>query len=203
MAIRTTEAFVLKRRPFRESSLLVTLFSRTAGKIKILIKGIRKDKKPRMAACEPFSHVSVVYYEKLKSDIHLGSSISILDSYAVLRDRLDRMSYASYITELVDTLFGPHDPHEDVYDLLGESYRLLHQCRAPKVARVFEVKVLEKVGWLPVLTQCAVCGRREPGKIYFSPRQGGIICADCDRGEPHTMAISSGTLRSLLFFQKR
>jgi len=203
MAIRSDEAFVLRRRPFRETSLLVTLFARRAGKIKLLIKGVRTEKSSRAALLEPFTHVSVVYYEKVKSDIHLGSDVSILNSHSGLRSRLDRIGYASYITELVDTLFRPHDPHEDVFHLLTSTYRLLHRFPKPIVARVFEVKILEKVGWLPLLTQCALCGRKELGRVFFSAREGGIICAKCDRGTPQTMPISTGTLQSLLFFQKK
>ncbi|OGX05233.1 MAG: DNA repair protein RecO [Omnitrophica bacterium RIFCSPLOWO2_12_FULL_50_11] len=201
MAILATEAFVLKRSPFRETSLLATLFSRTAGKMKILVKGVRRDKNALAAVLEPFSHISVVYYEKVKSDVHLASSVGIVDPYSTLRRQLDRMSYASYITELVDTLFGFGDPHDEVFHLLAHAYRLLERCSPPVVARVFEVKILEQVGWLPVLTRCVLCGSDAARQVFFSPRNGGIICALCDRGEPGSVPISQGTLRSLLFFK--
>lgn len=202
MAILHTEAFVLKRAPFRETSLLVTLFTRSAGKIKVLVKGARKDKSALLAALEPFSHIAVVYYEKVKSGVHLASSVSILNSHSTLRRCLDRMSYASYVTELVDLLFGSDDPDDEVFNLLANAYELLERSSPAVVARVFEVKALEHVGWLPVLARCVLCRTDVVHQVFFNSRNGGILCAQCNRREPGSVPISKGTLRSLLFFKE-
>ncbi len=202
MAIKREEAFVLKRTPIRETSLIVTFFSRDAGKIKGLVKGARREKNPIVARFEPFTHLSVVYYEKLKSDTHLISETAVLNSNSFLRNRLDLFSYASYLTELVDALFGVHDPHPDVFELLAVAFHLFESAPAMQIARVFEVKVLEMAGLLPVLTHCVLCGETELEQAFFSSKQGGIICLKCDRGEPGTIRISNGTIQSLLFFLK-
>lgn len=202
MAIRREETFVLKRSSLRETSLLVTFFSRGAGKIKGLVKGARREKNPISARFEPFSHLSVVYYEKLKSDTHLISETAVINSNSFLRDRLDLFSYASYATELVDALFGIHDPHPEVFDLLANCFSLFSTASPACLARVFEVKILEHAGLLPVLTHCVLCGETELEQAFFSPKQGGLICLKCDRGEPGTMRISNGTIQSLLYFMR-
>ena len=201
MAIRTEEAFVLKRIPLRESSMLGTLFTRRQGKVTVVVKGIRKEKRLRLAAFEPFTKVTAVYYERHHSDIFLCSDLQILKSNSALRSRLDTLGYASYATELVDQLFGPGDPREDVFELLKFAYQQFELYPPTVVARAFEVKILEKVGWLPVLTRCASCDKRELDDVYFSPKQGGVICRACDRGEFGTIPISAGSLQSLLFFR--
>ena len=202
MAIRKVEAFVLKRMLFRESSLLVTLFSKEVGKLKVLAKGVRKEKKSSAAYFEPFTRLSLVYYEKLKSDIHLASETSVLDSSSFLRARLDYFSYASYLIDLVDTLFGFYDPHPDAFDLLAQAFSFFQSVPLANVARVFEVKLLEQVGWLPVLNHCAVCGETGLERVFFSPQQGGILCAKCELKEPRTLPLSPKTLESLHFFLK-
>lgn len=200
MAIRKDEAFVLKRIPLRESSLLVTLFCREAGKIKAVAKGIRKEKKPLTIRFEPFTRLSIVYYEKLKSDIHLLSQVSISETYAFLRNRLDWFSYGSYLTELVDHLFNTHDPHPEVFDLLEEAFRQFSHASAAGVARAFEVKLLGLIGWLPELTQCASCSVKEMEQFYFSARQGGILCPKCDQKESKSLPISQKAVQTLLFY---
>jgi len=200
MAIKREEAFVLKRIPLRETSLFVTLFTRGSGKIQGLAKGIRREKNPLTVRFEPFTRLSVVYYEKLKSDTHLISETAILDSNAHLRGRLDLFGYSSYLTELIDTLLGVHDPHPEAFELLHESFRLLKTAHAFQVARVFEIKLLESIGLLPILDHCVLCGESHFEGAFFSPKQGGILCPNCDRKESGTIRISKGAVQSLLFF---
>ena len=210
MAIRREEAFVLKRSPVRETSLLVTLFSRGSGKIKVLAKGVRREKNPLSANLEPFTRLTAVYYEKVRSDTHLASEMTVLDSNSYICSHLDRFSYASYLVELIDALFGIHDSHPEVFDLLGSSFVLLQSVPAVRIARVFEIKLLEEAGLLPIFTHCILCGdvQRSNGSgaealpVFFSARQGGIVCRKCDRNEIGTIRISSGTVQSVLFFLK-
>jgi len=195
MAIRKVDAFILKRIPFRDTSLLVTIFSLEQGKLKLLAKGVRKDRKAVMGAFEPFSEVSVNYYEKLRSDIHLLSGISILNANSDLRCELIQFSYISYFSELIDTLFGPHDPHPKFYAFLRKLVALLKVIRPEKLARLFEVRLLKEVGFLPVMDSCVSCGTVEPTPCYFSAKQGGVLCEKCERKEAAAIPMTAEVLK--------
>ncbi|MBI1977149.1 MAG: DNA repair protein RecO [Candidatus Omnitrophica bacterium] len=202
MAIRRDEVFVLKRIPLRETSLVVTVFGREGGKFKVLAKGVRKEKNPLTARFEPFTHLSMVYYEKLKSDVHLVSEAAILNSNAPLRERLDRFTYASYMTELIEVLFGAHDPNPEAFDLLSQALRLLYDTLPNRVACAFQFKAFEIAGLVPLLNACANCGTTSLNKTFFSSRQGGVICRSCEHGAGGAIPISKGTVRTLMFFLK-
>lgn len=200
MAIRTDEAFVLKRMPFRETSLLVTLFTREAGKIKTLAKGVRKPPKATTGSFEPLTRLSIVYYEKLKSEIHLLSKADILETNARIRDRLDGFSYGSYLAELVDALMVSTDPHPEVFDLFGCALQYFQPGMAVRAAHVFQVKLLELIGWLPEFNRCASCGTQELARHFFSSKQGGVLCPACDRNESRAIPLSAETVDTFLFF---
>ena len=202
MAIKKVEAIVLKRIPIRESSILATFFSRENGKFRGLIKGVRREKNPLGARFEPFTHLSVVYYEKIRSDTHLVSETVVLNANAYMRERLSLFGYGSYLTELVDVFFDLYDPYPDVFDLLQDSFKLLVDYPASIIFRTFEVKLFQTIGLLPILNHCVLCRKEWLDQCYFSPRQGGIICPSCDRGEPGTIKISQGTIQSLLYLLK-
>ncbi|GEM_PF-1062806 len=202
MAIKKIEAIVLKRMSIRESSILATFFSREAGKIRGLIKGVRREKNPLSARFEPFTHLSVVYYEKIKSDTHLISETVVLNSNHYLRDNLTFFGYSSYLVELIDVLFELYDPYPNVFDLLTDSFILLREYPASLILRIFEVKLLETIGLLPIFNHCVLCRKENLDQAFFSSRQGGIICPQCDRGEPGTIKISKGTIQSVLYFLK-
>ena len=203
MAIRKVEAIVLKRIPFRESSLLVTLFGREVGKLIVLAKGVRKDKRLRVASFEPFTHLTVLYYEKTKSEIHLFSDLSVLASNSFLRLKLDHFTYASYLIELVDTFLGVYDPHAEVFDLLLESFLLFKVVLPLKVTCGFEIKFFGLIGWLPVLDRCTSCGDSNFDRCFFSAKQGGILCPRCERSESGTIPISGPTAQALLELSRK
>src|SRR3989338_3444317 len=125
MAIQKTEAFVLKTQPFRSSSLIVTVFSDHFGKLKGIVKGVRREREARGAIFELFTRLEIIFYEKIHSDLHLISEGFILDSNDHIRTRLDAIAYASYFCELVDQLCEVHDPHQGVFDLMDFSFRFI------------------------------------------------------------------------------
>ncbi len=202
MAIKKVEALVLKRIPIRESSILGTFFTRENGKLRGLIKGVRRQKNPLSARYEPFTHLSLVYYEKIRSDTHLISETVVLNSNAYLREKLSFFGYASYLTELIDVLFDLYDPYPDVFDLLQDSFKLFQNHSPTLILRAFEVKLFETIGLLPIFNHCVLCKKECLEQCFFSPKQGGIICPQCDRGEPGTLKISHGTIQSILYFLK-
>lgn len=200
MAIRKTEAFVIKTVPLRSSSLIVTLFSREFGKIKGVAKGVRKEREMRGAFFELFTHADIVFYEKTRSDLHLISDAAIIDSFDVLRTRLNTIVYASYFAELTDVLTEIQDPHAEIFELLEVSFRYLPALPGEKIARLFEIKLLNEVGLLPHLDSCLQCRAAVPERGFFSVSQGGILCAACSRGLGDAKPLSPEALRQLRFY---
>ena len=70
MAIQKTEGILLRRQDLRETSLILTFYTRDFGKVKGIVRGVRG---PRSACgggnMEIFALDEVVFYERRKSDI--------------------------------------------------------------------------------------------------------------------------------------
>ncbi|HTL48525.1 MAG TPA: DNA repair protein RecO [Verrucomicrobiae bacterium] len=197
MAIQKTEALILKTQPFRSSSLIVTLYSRHFGKMKGIAKGVRKEREMRGAVYELFTHVDVVFYEKTRTDLHLISEASIIESFDVLRSRLDTIAYASYLTELVDSLTEIQDPHEPVFSLLEVAFRYLPAISPERIARLFEIKLLTETGWSPYLQGCLQCHVVPASPWFFSVSQGALLCGSCARSQKDARPITPETLSLL------
>lgn len=200
MAIQKAEAFVLRAQPFRTSSLLVTTFTRPFGKIKGIAKGVMKEGTARPSTFEPFTLLEIVFYEKLRSDLHLISEASILESYSPLRSNLEALATAYYLAELVDQLTQPHDPHPAIFELLQFSFQWLTSLSPFLVARFFEIRILSEVGLLPYLGGCLGCEKTRPEKVYFSIKQGAIFCFDCHKKYPDSRPFSLSALDRMRSF---
>ncbi len=200
MAIQKTEAFVIKTQAFRSSSLIITFLSKSFGKLKGIAKGVRKERETRGALFELFTHVEIIFYEKLRSELHLVSEASIIDSNNSLRSRLDTISYASYFSELVDHVCEVHDPNLEIYELLDFSFRFLSSVPAEKLARIFEVKLVREIGWLPHLDGCVECSDHAFEKGYFSIQHGAMYCPRCAVKHPEAKVLGESMLALLRYY---
>lgn len=203
MAILKAEALVLRTRPFRSSSLIVTLFSRQFGKLQGIVKGVRREGEMRGAVYELFTCLEVVFYEKLRSDLHLVSEGAILESHDAVRTGFETIAYASYFSELCEQLTELHDPHPNLFDLLCYVFRYLPSLEHDRLARLFELKLFNEIGWVPYLERCVDCGSNNPANGAFSPVQGAFICALCLNHHPDAMPLSPAVLEMMRFYIAR
>ena len=197
MALQKTEAFVLRTHPFRSSSLIVTTFSRAFGKVKGVAKGVRGEGIARTGTFESFTLLEMVFYEKLRSELHLISEATVLESFEGLRSNLETLATAYYLTELVDQLTEPHDLHEPIFELLHFAYQCLPFLSSSRVARFFEIRLLSEVGLLPHVTSCLGCGEEPSGKAFFSVKQGGVFCMNCRKKAPDSRPVSQEALKRM------
>jgi DNA repair protein RecO (recombination protein O) len=202
MAIQKTDAIVLKTMPFRSSSLIITFFTRSFGKLRGLAKGVRQENQTRPALFELFTGLEIIFYEKTRSELHLVSEASILESYEGLHAGLEEIAYAGYFAELVEELCEVHDPHERIYELLDFCYRYLSSVPGQRLAHLFEIKLFAEIGWLPYLNACLKCGDAHLESGFFSARQGTLLCPRCVSSVPDARPITAETLAALRYYTR-
>ncbi len=161
MAIQTTEAFVLNRKDFRETSVLATFYSKDFGKIRGILKGIRAEKSRYGSLAELFGLNKIVFYEKTKSEFNNITQCDLIDGFFGIRKDLSALAHATYLVELVDAMTEPNEKNAEVYELLYRSFSLFSAGEAPpflkkgrdeetnKIARIFEVRLLSSLGFAP------------------------------------------------------
>ncbi len=196
MPIRKTEAIVLRSRDWSKSSRIVTFYTRLFGKVKGVAKGARRPKNKFGGSLEPFSALTLIFYEKEGRGLQIISECTLNESFQEIREDLSRMAYASYLAELVDRGVKGKEEAEGLFQLLFTSFRLLRGKVEPiLVARAFELHLLKILGYRPHLTECISCRQKLEGKgLKFSPHQGGIFCCQCGNSHKEVIPISPGVL---------
>lgn len=205
MAIQKTEAIVLRRQDVRETSLALTFFTRDFGKIKGLIRGVRGSRAESwgLGALEILSCDDIVFYEPKKGDVSTVSQCDLKEFFGYIRGSLDRLAYAAYIAELLDSVTNLYDPHAEVFELLLNSLRLMDGESSPRrVARIFEIKLLHLLGLMPTLEVCATCGSKIGESAKFSVRHGGLICKACLGQDLSARPMMAGTAKFIEHIRK-
>lgn len=200
MALRESEAIVLRTYPLREADLLVTLFTRVEGKVHGVARSAKKSKRRFGGALEPLTHVRAYY------DVRERRELARLDSCEVLESPLaSEMSYAravalGHIAELLDELLPDHEANDAIFRL---ALSVLHVLTGPEIwmpVTYFDLWLTRLVGFLPELNECVICGRNLNGsRAYFHALADGLMCPDDKRLASSELSAQSRALASQMF----
>lgn len=181
MSATKTEAFILKTRDYRDTSLLAVFYTKDFGKIHGIIKGVRDSRYRYGSTLEPFSLNEILFYRRKRGgDLHQVTQVDVLDMYFDIRQDLEKLSYASYFAEALDQLVDLEESNPSLFYLLKDTLEFMSSGASPKrSARIFELKLLMILGLIPELKSCVVCGALSPEPAYFSVTLGGVHCKSC------------------------
>ncbi|MBI3193860.1 MAG: DNA repair protein RecO, partial [Ignavibacteriae bacterium] len=101
MNILKTEAIVLRTINFKESSKIVTFYTKELGRVGAIVKGARRANSKIGAALEPMSHVQIVLYIKEGREVQTVGQCDLIHSYHHFAIDLEKLSVGLSIIELV------------------------------------------------------------------------------------------------------
>ena len=200
MGIHSADAIVLRRYPYRETSVIINCLTDRFGKIRGLIKGLRVLPNNRYrSAMEPMTINRIVFYDTRASQIHLISQCELTHPLSELPRDLDTMRVAALCLELTDAVVPAEEPQPAIYALLKETLeRLAGQPTQREALRIhFIVRLLRLAGFQPQLDECTACSREVHGAGYWSARQGGLLCRDCRDVDPRAEPAAVPALEAL------
>ncbi|MBI1991820.1 MAG: DNA repair protein RecO [Candidatus Omnitrophica bacterium] len=199
MGIHTADAIVLRRYPFRETSVTLSCLTDRFGKLKGLVKGLYAQPNRYRSAMEPFTINRIVFYDTRMSQLHLISQCDLLSPLTGLQRDVEIMRAASFCVELIDTIVPLEEPQPATYRLLKQTLERLALAREdPVVARLhFTVRLLRLAGFQPQLDECTGCGATIRTTGYWSARQGGLLCPSCLHEDPTVEPASPEMLNAL------
>ncbi len=201
--ILKTDAIVLKTFDFRETSRIATFFTKDHGKLKGVLKGIRKDPKKFGSQIDLFSVNEIIYYHTSRSDLHLISYCDLKQYFPPIRQDYQRNIAANYILELVNSIMPQEQSNPRVYELMLNYLNSLETIKdIDKLVHVFQIKILLLSGFRPHIDSCVQCGEKIAGKVRFSLKSGGLICLKCPTLETNFTVVSQGTIASIMHIEE-
>ena len=177
-----TEAVVLHKIKYGDTSIIVTLFTKDYGKISAMVKGGRNPKSKLGLIVDTFNHLQIVFYKKDSREIQLISSADIISHFPNIKTDLDYQRYAQAVLELVKNLNVEHEVNHKLFNGLVKIFSLMNESKESAVilfARFF-MFFLSELGYQLQLEKCSGCGKKELSKSELSYNyELGIFCCDC------------------------
>ena len=178
---------VLRTIRLGEADRIVTLITEQHGKVRAVVKGVRKTKSRFGSRLEPTSHVALLLYQGRELDV--VTQAETIDHFRAVREDLDRLGKAQSMLEAVDQIVQERESSPRLYQMLVGALRALAANDAPLLVPAFFWKVLSLEGMQPMLDECAGCGSASD-LVAFDLGEGGVLCRSCRQG----VAISADAL---------
>ena len=132
-------AYVLHRWLYQEHSLIVELLTRQEGRVRVIAKGIRRSKKGRAAALQPFSLLNVAWVGQ--RELKTLTAIEVAEIKQPLQG--EQLFCGFYMNELLQRLVPEQAVVAELFDDYRSSLQLLREGVALEpVLRRFEWQLL-------------------------------------------------------------
>lgn len=186
-------AFVLHSYPFRETSLLVEVFSRQHGRVPLVARGARRPKSAVRGLLMNFQPLSLSWFGK--NEVRTLHSAEWQGGQPLLQGTALLCGF--YLNELLLNLMVRDDPHEQLFDYYQHTLqRLAHGADMASTLRCFEKHLLQELGYALLLDHEAGSSRPiDPVSSYRYVVERGAVrdTADVVDGLP----VSGKTLQDI------
>jgi DNA repair protein RecO (recombination protein O) len=211
--------YVLHSYPYRESSLILQVWTEKHGRLGLVAKGVRRPKSPSRALLVPFQPLALSWFGRGEL-----KTLKTAEPAAAVRPLGGANLFSAfYLNELLLKLTHREDPHEGLFNAYDDAIAALRGASAPvePVLRRFEVTLLRELGYAVELAREAASGAPivaereywyvvERGPVAApegeetpdnAVRLRGLTLIDLERGryeDPTTIAQSKQLMRLLI-----
>lgn len=202
MGIYKTSGIVLASQDWRETSNIVTLYTRGFGKINAIVKGLKTKKGKGAGGLDQFSENEIIFYRK-RSGLHLIDKWSLKSSNYRLYGGFKKFIVASIIAEMVIEYIEEEEKNIRIYELLNKTIKFLSEGNNEELFLAgFTIHFLKALGYKPNLDRCFRCKNEEfQESVFFSLREGSIVCNKCKMNRDKLVVLKRETLGAVRYLQ--
>ncbi len=173
--------FILRTTPFKESSLITSIFTDKLGKIQLMAKGVRRPKSKICGAMEPFNFDEVIFYKREFKEIYNLSDAVVIDGFDKIRNDPQKVNAALVLCEFYYKTLPAEEPDNKAFSLFMDFMNDLRGVAGPgvrSVALTFLFKAFSGAGVMPHFEDCVRCHKllQDNGNVDFSLDAGGVVC---------------------------
>lgn len=111
-----TPGIILARRNYSEADRILTIYTKSRGKVSAIAKGVRKLKSKKRGNLEVFSTIN--FSAAITKGMDIITEVESITTFEKLRKSLKRVSLAYFMVESVSKLTSEEEKNIDLYNLL-------------------------------------------------------------------------------------
>ncbi len=195
----TIQAIVLRVTDYNDRDALLTVLSRSHGKLTIKARGLRRKNSPLIAPCQLLAYGEFTLFEY--RGMYTINEAHSIELFTALRRDLTRLSLGTYFAQAAEVISQEDLPNPELQSLLLNCLYALSKLGLPEplVKSVFELRAACLAGYTPDLYGCHICGSQKPDR--FDLTAGQLECCGCRNGESNgiRMPVTPGILEAMRY----
>lgn len=147
--ISSDSAIILRRIDYGEADRIITFLTKSAGKVRGMLKGVRRQKSKMAGGIELFS-ISEIHYIKGRGDIDTVTSTRLIIHYGNIVKDIDRTEAAYQMLKRINEIV--EDSHgQEYFVILSEALAGLDDMRINTdiICLNFDMRIMQAYGNLP------------------------------------------------------
>jgi DNA repair protein RecO (recombination protein O) len=155
MKVELTPCYILHRRDYRESSLILEVISKEYGRVSLIAKGAKRNKKQQGINYNLYQKYLMSWVIKTELgtliDVELASGMNSLTP--------QQMMTGFYMNEIILRLLHKHESHPELFDSYDSTVvKLSTNVPEESLLRYFEKTLLQSLGYGVVFDQDLITG---------------------------------------------
>lgn len=180
---------------------MLTILTPNLGKIGCSAKGSRRPKSLLLSGTQFLCFGEYMLFKS--ADTYRINSCETIEMFYNIRTDLDKLTYASYITKIINDVTTENQNSFNTLKLFLNTLYMISETDKDLdfITSVFKMRILKILGFAPNITECVECKCKE-NLNYFSIRDNGIKCVACSRQDTSCIEMKEATKNAIYYIMK-
>jgi|ERR1043165_352003 DNA repair protein RecO (recombination protein O) len=145
--MESTEAILLRKRKFRDTSLIISWCTESFGCVQTVARGARRPKSPFAGKVDLFFEAEISIVRSRRSDLHTLTEVVLKNPFPGIRSNYLRTQTAAYFVELIEICTERDHREPELFALLRRAFGYLDQNNpTPRALTHFEMELARITG---------------------------------------------------------
>ncbi len=177
-----TKGFIYKKRDRGEADRIFTVFTYDFGKIDIWARSIRKIDSKLKSGIDIFYLSEIEFVQGKKKTL---TDAVLIHKFSDIIINPEKSAVACKIAKVLEAFIHGQEHDHEIFALIIETFKKLNTYNLPATSYnlifiYFLWNFFAILGYTPELSNCAHChGKLNEKELYFSNKDGGVVCKDC------------------------
>lgn len=177
---------------------MLTMLTPNLGKIGCSARGARRPKSLLLAGTQFLCFGEYMLFKSGES--YSMNSCETIEMFYNIRTDLDKLTYATYITKIVNDVTTENQNSYHTLKLFLNTLYVISETDKDLdfVTSVFKLRLLKIIGFSPSIRECTSCRTKE-NLTHFSFRDNGFKCRACAKQDTGAVEVSEATQNAIKY----